>query len=466
LRSPLFGWSEAQLYDLAQGREGWLWEALRGRDDHPGTRAMLTDLRNRADFLRPFELIDRILTRHDGRRRLIARLGPEAEDGIDQFLGQALAYERMEVPSLTGFLTWLQTDEVEVKRQADAAGDRIRVMTVHGSKGLEAPVVILPDTADRKAPQGGETILLGDVPVWKTGADDSPAPVAAAKAETVRRWEEENQRLLYVAMTRAESWLVVAAAGTVEKPESWHARIRAGLEAAGATPLDTPAGPGLRLAFGDWPAPGARAKESVTAPPALPLWASTPAPPPQRPPAPLRPSDLGGAKALPGDAGLPEALAMARGTALHLLLERLPDYPAADWPVLAEAIPGGTDVLAEARAVLDNPALAPLFAPGTLAEVPFAGSLNGRPLAGTIDRLVIGPDAVLAVDYKSNAVVPGAASEVPEGILRQMGAYARALADIFPGRRIDTAILWTRAAQLMPLPHDLVSAALDRATLP
>ncbi|MDP2083858.1 MAG: double-strand break repair helicase AddA, partial [Gemmobacter sp.] len=466
LRSPLFGWSEAQVFDLAHGRRGWLWEALRGREDHVETRAMLTDLRNRADFLRPFELIDRILTRHDGRRRLIARLGPEAEDGIDQFLGQALAYERMEVPSLTGFLTWLQTDEVEVKRQADAAGDRIRVMTVHGSKGLESPVVILPDTGDRKPPQGGETILLGDVPVWKTSADDSPAAITAAKAETARRWEEENQRLLYVAMTRAESWLVVAAAGKVDKPECWHNRIRTGLEAAGAAPFETPAGPGLRLAFGDWPAAGARAAPEASAPLALPHWATSPAPAPLRPPVPIKPSDLGGAKALPGDAGLPEAIAMARGTALHLLLERLPDHPPQDWPTLAATIAGGSDVLTEARAVLEHPDLAPLFAPGTLAEVPFAATLHGRQMTGTIDRLVIGDGAVLAVDFKSNATLPASPAEVPDGLLRQMGAYARALADIYPGRRIDTAILWTSAARLMPLPHDLVLAALDRASPP
>jgi ATP-dependent helicase/nuclease subunit A len=454
------------VYDLAQGRKGWLWEALRNRTDHTETRAILTDLRNRADFLRPFELVDRILTRHDGRRRLIARLGPEAEDGIDQFLGQALAYERMEVPSLTGFLTWLETDEVEVKRQSDAAGDRIRVMTVHGSKGLEAPVVILPDTGDRQAPRGGDTILLGEVPVWQTNADDSPAAIAAAKAESARRWQEENQRLLYVAMTRAESWLVVAAAGKADKDECWHARIRAGLEGAGAEPLETPVGPGLRLGFGDWPTDGAPVQPKTGGGTALPDWAASPAPAAVRPAAPLRPSDLGGAKALPGDAGLPEAEAMARGTALHLLLERLPEHPAQDWPQLAATIPGGPDVLAEARAVLTAPALAPLFAPGTLAEVPFVAGWQGRTLSGTIDRLVVGPDHVLAVDFKSNATLPATPEQVPEGILRQMGAYALALAALYPGRRIDTAILWTAAPGLMPLPHDLVSAALGRATLP
>src|SRR6056297_1170121 len=148
LRSPLFGWSEADLYKLAHGRrQKYLWAALRERaDDHPETMAVLNDLRGQADYLRPYDLIERILTRHDGRRKLLARLGTEAEDGIDALLSQALAYERSDIPSLTGFLCWMQTDDLEIKRQMDAAGDLIRVMTVHGAKGLEAPVVILPET--------------------------------------------------------------------------------------------------------------------------------------------------------------------------------------------------------------------------------------------------------------------------------------------------------------------------------
>jgi len=468
LRSPLFGWDEQQIYDLAQGRgRQWLWETLRKRDDHADTLAVLHDLRNRADFLRPFELIDRILTRHDGRRRLISRLGAEAEDGIDQFLSQALAYERMEVPSLTGFLTWLSTDDVEVKRQADSAGDRIRVMTVHGSKGLEAPVVILPDTGDRRPAQGGETLVLGDgTPVWKTGADHAPPPMAAALADQQRRWHEENQRLLYVAMTRAESWLIVAAAGKAEKPESWYAAIRAGLSSLGAGPLETPTGPGLRHAFGTWPADGAPAEAIVDQPAPLPDWASRPAAPAAKAPPPLKPSGLGGAKALPGESELSEAEAMARGTLLHRLLEVLPDHPAADWPPLAEAMGADPALLAEASGVLDAPDLAFLFAPGTLAEVEFATTLNGQPMTGLIDRLIVAPDHVLAVDFKSNATMPATPDQVPDGLLRQMGAYAHALKAIYPGRRIETALLWTSCARLMRLPHDLVSQALGRAGLP
>eukprot|EP00581_Thalassiosira_minuscula_P023155 CAMPEP_0184424388 /NCGR_PEP_ID=MMETSP0738-20130409/108814_1 /TAXON_ID=385413 /ORGANISM="Thalassiosira miniscula, Strain CCMP1093" /LENGTH=117 /DNA_ID=CAMNT_0026786819 /DNA_START=8 /DNA_END=358 /DNA_ORIENTATION=- len=111
--------------------------------------AVLDDLRANTDFLRPYDLIERVLTRHKGRHAFLARLGAEAEDGINALLSQALAYEKSSVPSLTGFLQWMQTDDLEIKRQMDSATNRIRVMTVHGSKGLEAPIVIMPDTGRR-----------------------------------------------------------------------------------------------------------------------------------------------------------------------------------------------------------------------------------------------------------------------------------------------------------------------------
>src|SRR5690606_38124698 len=154
--------------------------------------------------------------------------------GIDELLSQALAYERTDVPSLTGFLTWLQTDDVEVKRQMDAAGGRIRVMTVHGSKGLEAPIVILPDTADRGVREHDEIFALetGDL-VWKTASDASPPQIAAAREARKARAAAENMRLLYVAMTRAQCWLIAAAAGKLETGGAWHDLIRQGMVAAG-----------------------------------------------------------------------------------------------------------------------------------------------------------------------------------------------------------------------------------------
>jgi ATP-dependent helicase/nuclease subunit A len=212
-------------------------------------------------------------------------------------------------------------------------------------------------------------------------------------------------------------------------------------------------------AFGAWPpdAPGSMANRP---PAALPGWARARMAEPSAPAPSFSPSDLGGAKALPGEAGQDIDLALARGTLVHRLLE----CPADSDPATLAAIAGDSGVLSEVRAVLA--AHPGLFAPGTLAEVPVTAMVAGRRMIGSVDRLVIGPDHVLAVDFKTNQIVPRSAAEVPEGILRQMGAYAAALAQIYPGRRIETAMLWTKDALLMPLDPDIVSAALARATFP
>jgi ATP-dependent helicase/nuclease subunit A len=189
-----------------------------------------------------------------------------------------------------------------------------------------------------------------------------------------------------------------------------------------------------------------------------------------RPSQVLSPSALGGAKALPGEPLFPEAEARARGTALHLLLERLPGLDPGEWESFATAlVPDPSRLayaLAEARLVLQHPELGPLFGADTLGEVAVTAPWNGRTLAGTIDRLVIAPDRVLIIDYKSNAVIPDHPEAVPEGILRQLGAYAHVLAQIYPGRRIETAVLWTREPRLMPLDPEIVRQAFLRTTIP
>ncbi|SIO49553.1 DNA helicase/exodeoxyribonuclease V, subunit A [Rhodovulum sp. ES.010] len=481
LRSPLFGWDEAALYRLAAKRSGaHLWQVLRHADwAGTETKAALDDLARHADFLRPYEVLERILTRHDGRRRLIARLGEEAEDGIDALLAQALSYERLEVPSLTGFLAWIESDEVEIKRQLDSAGDRLRVMTVHGAKGLEAPIVILPDTAQRDVRIRDQLLPLpaGGM-AWTAPADARPDLLAAAHEARVRREEEERQRLLYVAMTRAEQWLIVAAAGNLAKDGSdWYSRVARGLESLG----DAYAfgfGTGLRYETGDW----SGAAETPPAPPApvataLPDWARREAPARDRESPPLTPSDLGGAKALPGEGEQTDAeAAKARGTWMHLLLEHLPGTPVPKREALAHTLLSACDppapanaiaaLLAEAQELIAHPSLAEVFAPGTLAEVPFAAEIMGRPVRGAIDRLIVTPERVCAVDFKTNRLVPSDPGDVPEGLLRQVGAYAAALAQIFPGRRVETAILWTRTADLMPIPESLGRAALGRLPAP
>ena len=481
LKSPLFGWSEQELFTLAAKRPqgAYLWQALRDAPDmRPDTTQIINDLRQTSDFLRPFDLIARILNRHEGRRSLIARLGEEVEDGIDALLSQALTYEQAEVPSLTGFLGWMEGDEAEVKRQPDSAGKRLRVMTVHGSKGLEAPIVILPDTADRRPPRGGHILAEGAVPVWRMAKDQTPASIAPAVARGEERLSLERRRLLYVAMTRAEKWLIVAGAGEAKTEESWHKAISDGMAAADALPLETPAGAGSRYAFGDWaslPDAAVRSENKVDVA-RLDLGKVDDLAPRK---VTISPSDLGGAKILPGATdGEDSERALAAGTVLHKLLELLPLIQEQEREAAARSICDGmveTALAGEAGPLIENalalirdPSLAGIFAEDALCEAAFSAhvpTLGDAPVFGTIDRLVVGADDVLVIDYKSNRSVPESPEQIPEGILRQLGAYAAAMAQIYPGRKIRTAILWTEARRLMDVPPNLAAAALGRATV-
>lgn len=474
LRSPLFGWSEDQLFRLAYGRTGYLWEALR-KSDAAEVLDVLNDLRNLSDYLRPYEILERILTQHRGRERLLTRLGPEAEDGIDELLNQSLIYEQADVPSLTGFLVWLEADEVEVKRQLGGEGDSIRVMTVHGAKGLEANIVIVPDTADREHRDRSQVYRAEDGRgLWKVPSEDMPPEISEISASLKSKAREESLRLLYVALTRARSWLIVAGAGdakieTKEGPKDpidwcWYRHVEAGMKLVGAKATGSGR---LRHQTGDWPTLGGGQSPAPIFI-GLPDWFDRPAPDLPRSAVSLSPSDLGGAKALPGE-GDDVDIAKARGTALHLLLEHLPAAPPSDWATIARSVtPEGMSaeaLLSEAAGVLAAPDLAVLFGPDSLAEVAVTGEIQGRKVVGTVDRLIVGPDRVVAVDFKSNRVIPQSQTEVPDGILRQMGAYAHVLAQIYPRHRIETAILWTAGPVYMPLDPDIVTAALVRATI-
>ncbi|WP_341212689.1 double-strand break repair helicase AddA [uncultured Limimaricola sp.] len=480
LRSPLFGWSENDLYRLAQARPGHLWPQLRdARQRYPETMAVLDDMRRQSDFLRPYDLINRLLLRHDGRRKLLARLGPEAEDGIDALLSQALSYEQSEVPGLTGFLEWLETDDLEIKRQAESAGDRLRVMSVHGAKGLEAPIVILPDSAKRQVKLNDRIYDAGAAQLWAAGPSAAmPEPMRELREGLIDAQERERRRLLYVAMTRAESWLIVCAPGDVgEAGQSWHATVTEGLQRLGAEATPMPGGEGLRFAHLDWACGEMKPpRAEATALPAPPHYPSVVMP--EAAQATLSPSDLGGAKVMPGDTSEAEGeAARARGTLMHLLLEHLPALPQAQREVQGRRLLANAEeaaeveetdsLLADALGLVGAPGLEEVFAPGTLAEAGITASLpelGDKRLHGAIDRLVITEDRVLAIDFKTNRAVPDRPEDTPEGILRQMGAYAAMLARLWPDRAVEVAVLWTANAQLMPLPHDLVMAALRRAT--
>ncbi len=477
MRSPLLNIDEGELFTLAHGRAATLWQSFRAQKNRfAEAAAILDDVLAKADWMRPYELIERILTQHKGRENLLDRLGEETEDGIDELLSQAMRYEQIEAPTLTGFLNWFASGSVELKREMDAASGQIRVMTVHGAKGLEAPIVILPDTVDTKQRDRTEVVpLRKDIMAWKASAPDQNKAEQHVLAEKRKLALQEKLRLLYVAMTRAESWLVVCGAGKPGKEPAlnWYSLVEKGMENTGATVSN-----GVLLLKNEyWLDETAKpVSMTPTADVELPHWATSSAPTPKPKEKTLSPSDLGGAKALASEVDdFDEAAAMRRGSLIHLLLERLPNCPPADWEKLAEHLIQNSDpsevntLLDIAARVLNTDALKPVFDAGALAEVNITAQLpelGGRRISGTIDRLIISGTSILAVDFKTNRRVPETQNDVPIGLLRQMGAYLSALKIIYPTHTIEVALLWTQNQQLMPLHHGLVLDALKSSTIP
>jgi ATP-dependent helicase/nuclease subunit A len=482
LRSPLCGLSEDDLYALAHGRgKTPLFEVLRARRaDFPDAATLLKDLRDRVDYQRPYELLERALTNHHGRRNLIARLGHEAEDPIDELLTQSLAYETAEPPSLTGFLAWIEAaEDHEIKREMQAGADEVRVMTVHGAKGLESPVVILPDTGPRRANTRGRQVvrLVPDGPaVWGMAKKDAPAPIRAAIEDLDQREEEESRRLLYVALTRAEDRLLIAGAGDEKKvDDSWYGMIRAGF-LGGASLSEAPAPEGLA---GDmltlsrvWVPPALAAAEAPPEAP-RPAMAEPPAESP-RAPAPRRVTvtELAerGAE-IPAEAtGADRALARLKGDAIHFLLEapgfpsKAPGFPSDPLELLSAAFPtlpaeAREACLAHAAQTRALPEAKPFFTTETLSEAGLSCTLpDGTRAAGRVDRLRIAEDEITVLDIKSGPP-PDAA---PEAYLRQMALYRLALQQIFPGRPVRAGLLWTAAPRLDWLAKADLDAAIAR----
>ena len=478
LVSPLIGWDQEQLRQLAQDRgKVSLWRELRRRADEDASfgkaQAALAELLRIADFTPPSRFLETILSGPmQGRRKLYSRLGMASRDAIDELMNSALEFERNETASLDRFVAWFARGAVDVQRDPGQPANEVRVMTVHGAKGLEAPVVILADaTADParlgRTPLTVEVDLssLGTAPVLRPKKDDRAPPFDQIIADEERRDIEEHWRLLYVALTRAADRLIVSGVrpksrkdGADPRPANcWHqiveramAELRAEAMEDGTLLYGTPLQPKRKAA-----------RPLEVAQPAVPQWATTPAPPEARPPRPLAPSAI----ALDDEAGPPPSeaarAAARRGTLIHQLLERLAPVAAEDRHGCAlrwlERSAGVTDsvqregIAAQVCAVLADERFAPLFGPGSLGEAPLAATLpDGRVIAGTVDRLLIEGTKVSVLDFKTGLVPDGEAS-IPKAHRAQMEAYADALGVIFAGRSVQAALLYTAGPTLFEL---------------
>jgi ATP-dependent helicase/nuclease subunit A len=441
------------------------------RKEYQNELSVLEDLRNKTDLLRPFDILERILTKHKGRGRFLSRLGPEAKDGIDSLLSIALEYEAVEVPSLVGFIAWVRDKDIEIKRQMDNAQNQVRVMTVHGSKGLEAPIVILPDTLDRRADVRGHFFDADDLVVWSGTKNDRPAAIAELYDLCFEKEKEERNRLLYVAMTRAEKWLIVAGAGKVQNAsECWHSQITEGIEAAGGVRLTTPVGNGRRLEYGNWPVlQNANVEKTAKNQVELPTWLqNSPANQEERSVL-ISPSELPGSKALPSDVNWDSETAKNYGSYVHLLLENLPVHPTENWPQIANNLrvkleqPIDENIALHAyesaKQALGTPDLSWIFEKDAFAEVPFVTVLpeySERCFHGIIDRLIVQDETVFVVDFKTNRAIPETAEQIPIGILNQMVIYEHAIKQLYQKYAIKTGILWTAEAKFMEIPQRIL----------
>jgi ATP-dependent helicase/nuclease subunit A len=482
LVSPLLGWSQEDL--LAHGYRPAgvrLWDHLRGHEN-PATHktmTMLRDLLARADFISPAALLNWILVGPwQGRRALLARLGEEAGDPIDELVNAAMAHAASHVPGLAGFLHWFAAGDGDVKREPGGQTDLVRVMTVHGSKGLQAPIVILADaTADpAKALPAPVDLDDGDgrsVPLPPLRKEEKPECVRLAEARKRQDDREEHWRLLYVAMTRAEEALFVTGAlGPRDNGEvaddSWFGALRQIMpDAAESADFIW----SRRHQVGAL-APLPPVDQATAAVPAIavPAPLHDPIGPEPRPLRPLAPSALGedAAAAPPTRPGAGARNAARRGTLLHRLLERLPDLPvaaradaAAQWLARMAGNWSADEragLVQSALAVLDEPEWAAVFGPGSLAEVPIAALVGTRMVNGTIDRLLITPDSVRIVDFKTDRRPPDRLEAIPPAYLRQMAAYVAALRVIHPAHRVEAALLYTAIPRLYLLPDDLIAA--------
>ncbi|MBN34771.1 MAG: hypothetical protein CMM46_08340 [Rhodospirillaceae bacterium] len=498
LKGPLIGLDDTQLFNLAWERPDRghrptpLWHSLRDQrhtnEAFDRAASWLEGLMAQVDYLAPFEFFDTVLTSkaatsagYNGRKALIGRLGLEAQDPLDEFLSLALSFERDHPPSLQGFIWWLGSGTSEVKREAEGVGDAVRIMTVHGAKGLQAPVVFLIDELTK--PGRRPAILWDDqtdLPLWAGSDGERDRWSQRLIDQRSERSAEEERRLLYVAMTRASDRLYVCgcASSSAKTEGTWFGMIHNAL--APLVDIEHPEdgvpsgeawdGQTLRLSCEQSREvlPPDHDDDASLAVVSINNAVHVPMAPERSIDRPISPSKLGGKEPKPrsplqGDAA--EA-AMRRGRLVHRLLELLPGCPSKDRADAAAGLialhtrdwpPGERDELVHSVLdILDDPQFNVLFAPGSRAEVSVSGAVGDTVVAGQIDRLVITDDAVTIVDYKTGRIMPESVEQTPIAYLRQLAAYREVLQAIYPERAVTCALLWTDIPYLVAIPNVLL----------
>lgn len=501
LKGPLFGLTDEELFDIAFGRgEQTLWLSLQNAkgNKYQKTAERLNSMIDYSQNFAPFEFYRRVLDMVDAQgqsllKSVYARLSLEAQDALEAFLNKALAHQRQKAPSLQHFLEAMMGDKQEIKREMDTAQGEVRVMTVHGAKGLEAPVVILPDTTQLPRSKNVDQLLPWDINeyqqslVYLPSKTSIPNELQSAWDNEEARRMQEFMRLLYVAMTRAESRLLVCgywfgnSKEGLENKACWYQEVADALDK-----LETRTEPHFNEGWGDIriyghpPAAVGEIRKAVSESAVhIPDWAYKKADVEISKTRHVTPSHLlasGHYAPLPVRSPLSQTVdKFRRGNLTHKLLEILPELESerrraaarnylAQFSDISAAMK--TSIETEVMAILENPDYAHFFGPGSRAEVDLAGQGLGLPehlrLNGQIDRLAVTDDTVYIIDYKSNRPPPTRIDDVPDIYWGQMVAYREMIRLTHPGHAIVCALLWTDGPELMILPDERLDRALTQ----
>ncbi len=482
LKSPFIGFSEQDLYDLAYARGGSLWSSLLSRQSErpifQKAHDFLVSCMNFADTAPPFEFYNNLLTTLGGREKLISRLGEEANDPIDEFLQLAMGYEQNNISALQGFARWIESGDVQIKRDMEQGLQQVRIMTVHGAKGLQAPIVILPDTC--KEPTKGSRLLWAGpesnkLLFWPGNKEFELGPCANGREDINLIRDQEYLRLLYVAMTRAEDRLYITGwEGKRDRSENcWYDLVRTALEN-----IDDVVEGGddysLRLTCPQEKEIAEKPEQPIQreSEAQLPAWAKIspmPEPSPVQPLSPSRPVEDEPAVLSPLQSGKlkdQDQQRFHRGRLIHRLLEILPELPENKRQDVARNFLhqsayelGATDIdqiIGQINSILTDVEFSQVFSPTSRAEVSIVGLAGTTPVSGQVDRLVVLDREILIIDYKTNRPPPENVDDVSRLYVRQMAAYRAVLSDIYPDKTIKCMLLWTDIARLMELPDGLL----------
>jgi len=492
LKSPLFDFSEDELLLLAAERRGSLVNALFNdtrSDRFKSAKLIFQNFRDASQKSAPFSFYSFVLGACGGRKSFRKRLGAEADDVIDEFLRLALEHEQKQAPSLLRFIDNFISTDFTVKRDMDSGRNQIRVMTVHGAKGLEAPIVYMPDTFGNAVDKQKIDPIFNIssdpneyIPIWSPSQATDSKMISKLREDAYNKEAEEHRRLLYVAMTRARDRLYILGFNNKKSSpkDCWYSIIEAALSEEMVEVVDGSAPVGAkRLQLKPFPpletiVEPERVEEKIV----LPEWVNTNAPHEEHVLEPLRPSEA--LRFIPSSVTnaepTPSPNARRRGVLVHKLLEYLPEIAEEQRPLAAltylkthaEDLSEGEhlDIRDNALNTLNLLDISPLFSKESRAEIDIAGELQreGKPpreVIGTIDRIAITEDTVFIGDFKTTASPPRSVDEVPEHTVAQIAIYGALVSEMFPDKKIRCFAIYTAGPEAIELPVEILNRALS-----